>query len=276
MREPKYWGTWKGRVCRAIAEFGPLTWDEIREITGLSSAQLNFHLNTMVSSGLIARETVRGRYLITDLGRHALQLTSDLADSMKKYETVELDRYCPYCGEGKMMIDVYPTYFQGWCTECSPNGSRWTETGVNQYGQEWKNKDLEEFVDEGWNLCSELMDEAIKDSRCGNCSAKMKFEAEEDAIRGLCYSCGSNNCRTIKYVTTDVMTPLWHKYKKISQKVEGPINHKGQKCWKTTLTTPQGHSITQYRKTHTGEIIDQIERKSKRNRSRKKSKATGE
>ncbi|MFX1300908.1 MAG: phospholipase D-like domain-containing protein [Promethearchaeota archaeon] len=47
MREPKYWGTWEGRVCRAIAEFGPLMWEEIRDITGLSKDSLDSVLSKM-------------------------------------------------------------------------------------------------------------------------------------------------------------------------------------------------------------------------------------
>jgi len=34
--EPRYWGSWKGRVIKAIAVDGARTWDEIRNRTGLS------------------------------------------------------------------------------------------------------------------------------------------------------------------------------------------------------------------------------------------------
>ncbi|MGV9170534.1 MAG: hypothetical protein ACOC38_11415 [Promethearchaeia archaeon] len=34
--EPTYWGSWKGRVVKAIAVNGTRTWNEIRYQTGLS------------------------------------------------------------------------------------------------------------------------------------------------------------------------------------------------------------------------------------------------
>ena len=39
-KEPPYWGSWKGRVVRAIAIDGAKTWSEIRNQTGLSTRSL--------------------------------------------------------------------------------------------------------------------------------------------------------------------------------------------------------------------------------------------
>jgi phosphatidylserine/phosphatidylglycerophosphate/cardiolipin synthase-like enzyme len=39
--EPRYWGSWKGRVVKAIAVDGARTWTEIRDGTGLSPKSLN-------------------------------------------------------------------------------------------------------------------------------------------------------------------------------------------------------------------------------------------
>lgn len=41
VEKPKYWGSWKGRVIKAIALDGAETWDDIRDLTGLSSESLN-------------------------------------------------------------------------------------------------------------------------------------------------------------------------------------------------------------------------------------------
>jgi DNA-binding HxlR family transcriptional regulator len=53
--EPRYWGSWKGRVARAIAEYGPLTWGQLRDITGLSRDTLNRVLAEMYKSKTIEK-----------------------------------------------------------------------------------------------------------------------------------------------------------------------------------------------------------------------------
>jgi len=40
-KEPIYWGSWKGRVIKAIAIDGARTWPEVRGLTGLSEKSLN-------------------------------------------------------------------------------------------------------------------------------------------------------------------------------------------------------------------------------------------
>jgi len=41
IREPRYWGSWKGRVVSAIVTGGEQTWTELLEKTGLNAASLN-------------------------------------------------------------------------------------------------------------------------------------------------------------------------------------------------------------------------------------------
>lgn len=55
--KPMHWGSWKGRVVGAIVQQGSLTWDELLELTGLSSDSLNtalselYHLNQIEKIG---------------------------------------------------------------------------------------------------------------------------------------------------------------------------------------------------------------------------------
>lgn len=53
--EPKFWGSWKGRVARAIVEYGPLSWGQLRDITGLSKDTLNKVLSEMYDALAIER-----------------------------------------------------------------------------------------------------------------------------------------------------------------------------------------------------------------------------
>lgn len=59
--KPMYWGSWKGRVIQAIAQHGLLKWDEILEITGLSSASLNTALSELYQLNQIERVGVKYR-----------------------------------------------------------------------------------------------------------------------------------------------------------------------------------------------------------------------
>jgi hypothetical protein len=49
IKEPKYWGSWKGRIATAIALDGEQTWNELLEKTGLTEATLNKVLAEMFS-----------------------------------------------------------------------------------------------------------------------------------------------------------------------------------------------------------------------------------
>ena len=52
---PRYWGTWKGRVAKAITEYGPLTWGQLRDITGLSRETLNQVLSELYKAKAIEK-----------------------------------------------------------------------------------------------------------------------------------------------------------------------------------------------------------------------------
>ena len=56
VEEPKYWGSWKGRVIKAIALDGAETWDDIRDLTGLSSESLNRALAEMFEIGILEKK----------------------------------------------------------------------------------------------------------------------------------------------------------------------------------------------------------------------------
>jgi len=53
--EPKYWGSWKGRVIKAIVLDGAKTWNDIRDLTGLSSRSLNRALFEMFDAGILEK-----------------------------------------------------------------------------------------------------------------------------------------------------------------------------------------------------------------------------
>ena len=64
LKEPKYWGSWKGRVIRAIAIDNARKWEEIRDITGLSPMSLNRALYEMFDRGILEK-TNSGIYKVS-------------------------------------------------------------------------------------------------------------------------------------------------------------------------------------------------------------------
>jgi len=54
--EPRFWGSWKGRVIKAIVQNGARTWFEIRDLTGLSSRSLNVALSEMFDLGVLEKQ----------------------------------------------------------------------------------------------------------------------------------------------------------------------------------------------------------------------------
>ena len=54
---PRYWGSWKGRVIKAIALDGAKTWNDIRDLTGLSSKSLNRALFEMFELGILKKSS---------------------------------------------------------------------------------------------------------------------------------------------------------------------------------------------------------------------------
>jgi len=63
--EPEFWGSWKGRVLKAIVIDGARRWDEIRDLTGLSAYSLNIALNELEMAGALAK-TTDGAYWVDD------------------------------------------------------------------------------------------------------------------------------------------------------------------------------------------------------------------
>jgi phosphatidylserine/phosphatidylglycerophosphate/cardiolipin synthase-like enzyme len=55
-KEPRYWGSWKGRVVKAIAIDGARTWNEIRDQTGLSPKTLNKVLSELFNAEAIEKK----------------------------------------------------------------------------------------------------------------------------------------------------------------------------------------------------------------------------
>lgn len=53
--EPRFWGSWKGRVIKAIAIDGAKTWDEIRDFTGLHAKSLKTALAELYELGVLTR-----------------------------------------------------------------------------------------------------------------------------------------------------------------------------------------------------------------------------
>jgi DNA-binding transcriptional ArsR family regulator len=240
-----------------IAEGGKYN-NELAEITGLGPASLNFHLTELRSGGLISQETSRGKYVATELGLEVLSMMTRLT-KLSNYETVETDRFCWLCSKAQFKVDIYPTYFQGWCPSCGgEHGSKWTMTGFNRYGEDWRHHNLDDFLDEGWALAEELLKESIKEGKCNNCGARMEYVRDDYSIHGECPSCESYNHWSIHNVDSKALLIYWRKYKKIKHIVKGPIKRKGVDCWEASLETADGnHLITQFRELKTGRIIDE-------------------
>jgi len=66
IREPRYWGSWKGRVVSAIVTGGKQTWTELLEKTGLNAASLNRVLAELFSVHAINKigEGTEARYKV--------------------------------------------------------------------------------------------------------------------------------------------------------------------------------------------------------------------
>lgn len=244
-------------VLFKIAEQGSYN-SELSKLVGLAPGPLSFHLAVLRSGGLISQEFVRGRYVITDLGRDTLSLILNLTEQLTQYQTVELDRYCWRCSEKKMKVDIYSGFFRAWCPACGgDHGEKWCDSGVNPYGDDWRHKDLDDFLDEGFNLAAEILEQSISESKCLNCGSKVEWKRSQDQtmISSTCPVCGVHNGKGFNSPTPDVFLPLWRKYKKITVRHEGPLEKDRNRCWKITISTPNHEKIVQYRDTTTGSLI---------------------
>lgn len=79
-KEPTYWGSWKGRVIRAIAISRAQTWSEIREQTGLSEKSLNRVLKELYDVDAI-HQNPKGTYWVEH------DLYDQYAEYFKEQET---------------------------------------------------------------------------------------------------------------------------------------------------------------------------------------------
>lgn len=64
-KEPTYWGSWKGRVIRAIAIDGAHSWSEIRGLTGLWENTLNRVLRELYNDHMIYQNP-KGTYCVDE------------------------------------------------------------------------------------------------------------------------------------------------------------------------------------------------------------------
>jgi hypothetical protein len=100
--QPRYWGTWKGQVIKAISVDGARTWQDIFDITGLSEYSLNTALSEMYNAGILEKreESYRVTY---DLYREYRDYfwKNDRKFGKKevhyKKSPIEVQLVCPYC-----------------------------------------------------------------------------------------------------------------------------------------------------------------------------------
>jgi len=59
---PRYWGSWKGRVIKAVVLDGAKTWSDIRDLTGLFPQSLNRALFEMYDAGIL--DNSKGEYSV--------------------------------------------------------------------------------------------------------------------------------------------------------------------------------------------------------------------
>jgi phosphatidylserine/phosphatidylglycerophosphate/cardiolipin synthase-like enzyme len=65
--KPRYSGTWKEQILKAIAIDGALWWNEIREVTGLDEYPLNKALAELFQDGVIEKQPDRSYWVDYDL-----------------------------------------------------------------------------------------------------------------------------------------------------------------------------------------------------------------
>ncbi len=63
IHEPDFWGSWKGQIIRAIALDGAKTWEEIQNLTSLSSDTLNLALSELYNLEILHKKS-NGTYWI--------------------------------------------------------------------------------------------------------------------------------------------------------------------------------------------------------------------
>ncbi|MFB0523478.1 MAG: phosphatidylserine/phosphatidylglycerophosphate/cardiolipin synthase family protein [Candidatus Bathyarchaeia archaeon] len=81
---PKFWGSWKGRVLKAIVVDKATKWEEIRELTGLSEESLNTALSELFDAHIITKH-YDGSYWVEEDTYYEYK---DFFDSMKIKQSV--------------------------------------------------------------------------------------------------------------------------------------------------------------------------------------------
>jgi len=232
---------------------------ELLELTRLSPATLNFHINALKVAGLVRQDVERGKYEITDLGRQFLDILMDLNVKLGEFETKELDLYCFKCGEARILADISPFYIRLWCPNCGgEHGSTWCLFLLNPFGEDWRHKNLDVLIKESIMYSYKQTGDSLKESRCINCGVKIKYKHYEDRIVGECKVCGFKISLDIHDISLDRLAEYWIRYRKIKEKLEGRVKRKGKECWKVSLLDSKGEvKLIQYIEVKTGKIIDE-------------------
>ncbi len=245
-------------LLRLISEGGKY-FKELLELTRLSPAALNFHIDILKTVGLVRQDAERAKYLITDLGIRFLDILAYLNTKLEEFETRELDLYCYKCGEAKMYADISPFYIRLWCPRCGgDHGDIWSLFLLNKFGADWIHKDLDSLVKECIEYSFEKTGESLRNSRCLNCSAKIKYKYLEDRIVGECDVCGFKISLQINDISLNRLAEYWIRYRRVKEILEGKVRHKGRDCWKVSLIDSEGKvKLTQYIEVGTGQVIDE-------------------
>jgi len=245
-------------LLRLISEGGKY-FKELLELTKLSPAALNFHIDILKAVGLVRQDAERAKYLITDLGIRFLDILAYLNAKLEEFETRELDLYCYKCGKAKMYADISPFYIRLWCPKCGgDHGDIWSLFLLNKFGADWIYKDPDSLVKECIEYSFEKTGESLRDSRCLNCSAKIKYKYLEDRIVGECDVCGFKISLQINDISLNRLAEYWIRYRRVKEILEGKVKHKGRDCWKVSLIDSEGRvKLTQYIEVGTGQVIDE-------------------
>lgn len=86
---PKFWGSWKGRVLKAIVVDGARKWDEIRELTGLSEESLNTALSELYDVDAIWKEN-DGSYFVEGDTHYEYEDFFDSMESKRPAPSVQI------------------------------------------------------------------------------------------------------------------------------------------------------------------------------------------
>lgn len=129
MSESTYWGSWKGRVVKAIAVDQAQTWSDLQAATGLSEQSLNTAISELYNAGVLER--FHGRYRLSsniyqeyrDYFAQEIDYQQRFDDRTQSNIPDKLGVICPYCEERKLISVSDTIPFEVQCP--SPKGNRW-------------------------------------------------------------------------------------------------------------------------------------------------------